>query len=87
MEVCYGWTNNHLEISDSETSETMYHLVLTLLLFMYVVAQEYIVNPAAEIKKIRKMSVRSVKLVSLSYVRHQNELDIIIFDDFLVQRK
>ena len=73
---------NHLEISDSETSETMCHLVLTLFFFMYVVPQKYIVYPAVEIKKIRKMSIPSVKLTSLSYVRRQNEQVVIIFDDF-----
>ena len=49
---------------------------------MYVVPQKYIVYPAVEIKKIRKMSIRSVKLTSLSYVRRQNEQVVIIFDDF-----
>ena len=58
MVVRYGQTvtdgqKSHLEISDSKTSETMCHLVSTLFLFMYVVLQKYIVNPAA------KMSVHN----------------------------
>ena len=62
--VRYGQTvtdgqKNHLAISDSETSEPMCHLVPTLFLFMYVVPQKYIVNAAAEIKKIHKMFVRN----------------------------
>ena len=54
---------------------------------MYVVPQKHIVNRAAEIKKIHKMSAHnvSVKLVSLSYVRHRNERETVIIDYFLVQ--
>ena len=62
--VRYGQTvtegqKNHLEISGSETIESMCDLVPFLFIFMYVVSQKYIVNPAAEIKKIQKMSIRN----------------------------
>ena len=66
MTVRYGQTvtdgqKNHLEISDSETSETMCHLAPTLFFFfiLYVVPQKYMINQAAEIKEIHKMSVRN----------------------------
>ena len=42
----------------------MRHLVPTLFLFMYVAPQKYIVNQAAEIKKIHKMSIRKLHAAS-----------------------
>ena len=57
--VGYARTKNHVEISDIETGETMYHPVPTLFLFIYVVSQEYVVIQAAEIRKIHKMYVRN----------------------------
>ena len=57
--MAFDGQKNHLEISDSETSETMCHLLPTLFLFMYAVPQKYIKNSTAEIKKIHKVSVRN----------------------------